>query len=758
MSNIFRKLTGWVGALACATLLAACGGGGGNPGSSGNNSGNGNGNGTGTTPTPTITVTFVDAAGNASNTATSVAPLTAQAKLVDAAGKAVANAVISFTTDPTVATITPATGTALTDANGVAKVQVTPATAATAGAARLTATSVVGSTTVTGTGNFQTLATATTSGAAVSVALVDANGAPAVSLSNSSSLTGRATVVDKNGKPIAGALVTFTADANLVALSPSSGTTLSDANGVASVGLRPASLASSGAGTLTASTTVDGNAIFGSRNYQTMATSLSLSPITLSSTSIPAYGSTTISVNVMAGNAKYTERQLDVLLNSPCVAAGKATVATTVPTVSGTAQAVYRDQGCGTTDVISATASGIVSSSSATLSIAAPTAASVQFVSATPSDRSIVIRGQGGLGRVETASLTFRVFDTFGNPLSNQRVTFSTVTTTITLNKLTDTTDANGQVVTTVNSGSVPTSFRIRATLDSGASTLSDSLVVTTGLPVQRAMSLSLTSPNVEGWGHDSGTSTPASMVNVLLADQNGNPVPDGTPIVFQTNMGAVGTSSKGACNTNNGGCSVDFRTQNPRFPTPGSPATPCNTTASGWTDSTRTGLATICASTTDGVNTLYQKISLFFSGFFATKVYMDGGITPISRTSATDLGSASSSASKTFLLQLNDLNDNPMPARSTVAITDIVNGNAVGVSPSTVPNVFAHSAVSDVASGELITNASPPQGSSHTVSVGVSINPDTGCSPKTVTFNVTVTTPLNNVTSYPFKVNFTCP
>lgn len=32
MSNVFRNLSGWVGALACASLLAACGGGGGSPG------------------------------------------------------------------------------------------------------------------------------------------------------------------------------------------------------------------------------------------------------------------------------------------------------------------------------------------------------------------------------------------------------------------------------------------------------------------------------------------------------------------------------------------------------------------------------------------------------------------------------------------------------------------------------------------------------------------------------------------------------
>lgn len=37
MTNVLRKLSGWVGAVACASLLAACGGGGGSPGATPNN-------------------------------------------------------------------------------------------------------------------------------------------------------------------------------------------------------------------------------------------------------------------------------------------------------------------------------------------------------------------------------------------------------------------------------------------------------------------------------------------------------------------------------------------------------------------------------------------------------------------------------------------------------------------------------------------------------------------------------------------------
>lgn len=432
--------------------------------------------------------------------------------------------------------------------------------------------------------------------------------------------------------------------------------------------------------------------------------------------------------------------------------AGKATFAATVPTSNGTATAVYRDQGCGNNDTISASVDGISGSVGATIAIAAPTAASVQFKSATPTDKSIVIKGQGGNGRVETATLTFKVFDTFGNALAGRRVDFS-VTAGVTLNKAFDNTDANGEVITTVNSQTTPTSFKVKADIGGGISTQSDSIVVTTGVAVQRAFSLSVGSPNVEGWGIDSGTVTPATTVGILLADQAGNPVPDGAPVVFQTNMGAVGSSSKGACTTVNGGCTVDFRTQNPRVATPNSPVTPCNTgNAASIADSQRPGLATVCASTTDGVTTLFGKTTIFFSDGVARYVYLNGSSTPLSGASV-DLGIVGKTASKVFTLQINDLNFNPLPAGTKVEITNITSASAGGVSPATVPNVFAHYAGGDDPSGN---NISGNQGSTHTITIGSTLATD--CTADNLaSFNVSITSPHLLTTVYPFTLTFQC-
>ncbi|QOY94955.1 Ig-like domain-containing protein [Massilia sp. UMI-21] len=596
----------------------------------------------------------------------------------------------------------------------------------------------------------------------VAVSFVNASGQASNSLTGATPLTVRALVLDQAGKPVPNALVSFATDPALAVFSPTAGTSLTDASGVATVTLRTASLSAGGAGKVTATTTVAGATLTSEANYSVGATALTFSTLRLSQTSIAAYGSTEVSVDVLANGVAYTGQQVTVRFSSACVTAGKATLAASVATNQGKAMAVYRDQGCGNDDVITASADGVGTPVTATLKIAPPAASSVQFVSAAPLEKSIVIRGQGGVGRTETATLRYRVFDIFDRPLVGQRVDFSVIpNSAVTLNKATDTTDQNGEVITTVNSLDTPTTFRVQATLPNTAtatrpniSTLSDSIVVTTGLPVQRSLSLSTSVSNVEGWRVDSGTTTPASVVSILLADQSGNPVPDGTPVVFQTNLGAIGSSDKGGCNTVNGGCSVDFRTQNPRVAVPGQPATPCNTLAGSTPDSPRAGVATICASTTDGSNTQFAKTAIFFSGSFADNIYLNGSTTPLPNR-LVEIGPVPSDNPLVFTLQLNDLNLNPLPASSTVEVTAIANASVVGVVPATVPNILPHNLAGvDDHTG---SNAAGPQGSTHRFTIS-SAAPKPCTAGSVATFDVTVTTPKGSTTSVPFKVTFSCP
>lgn len=575
----------------------------------------------------------------------------------------------------------------------------------------------------------------------VTLSFVNGSGQSTNALSSASQLTAKATVKDKDGKPVPNALVTFATDATLAVFSPASGTALTDANGVASMTMRAASLAAGGAGTVTVTSSIAGTTVSGTANYSVGATALSFGALSASPTNIAAYGSTVLSVDLLAAGAKYTAQQVNVNFSSACVTAGKATLAAVVPTNNGTAQTVYRDQGCGNNDTITVTATGVDKAATTNLTIASPAPASVQFVEAAPNDKSIVISGQGGNGRTETATLKFRVFDIFNRPLAGRKVNFTAAPTGIVkVNKTQDTTDLNGEVITTVNSLAVAGSFRVQAQLDETSpviSTWSDSVVVTTGLPVQRAFSLSAGKYNLDRTVESSPT-TPATTLQAMIADVSGNPVPDGTPVVFQTNMGSVGSSSKGGCNTVNGGCSVDFRMQDPRTPVLNSPATPCNKLVS---DNARPGVATVCASSTDGTNTVSAPLYLFFSGNAATKVYMDGTLL----TGTTDLGSLPSAASRVFSLHINDDRDNPMPAGTTVAVVNPVNAVAGTPVPAVVPSIGV--------------SAAAIQGSSHTFSIS-SPSP-TNCTVNLpATFSVAVTTPAPSAvtTLIPFKLLFTCP
>lgn len=96
-----------------------------------------------------------------------------------------------------------------------------------------------------------------TSAPKVLLGLVDAG--VAVNRVNPNGTTvARATVYDKTGATVAGLKVTFTADAGLVVMTPASGVVLTDANGVAEVAVKRASVSVEGAGTLTATAEVAG--------------------------------------------------------------------------------------------------------------------------------------------------------------------------------------------------------------------------------------------------------------------------------------------------------------------------------------------------------------------------------------------------------------------------------------------------------------------------------------------------------------------
>lgn len=148
----FMKFLGSVGLVAA---LAACGGGGGV--SSGNGSGGGSGGGTGggtETAVPTITLALVDNNGAATTSVSAAGLVYAKATLKNANGAAVSGTKVKFAVDASLVTLSPAAET-LTDASGVATVQMSAATLSAAGAGTITASATVAAVVVNAARDFQ---------------------------------------------------------------------------------------------------------------------------------------------------------------------------------------------------------------------------------------------------------------------------------------------------------------------------------------------------------------------------------------------------------------------------------------------------------------------------------------------------------------------------------------------------------------------------------------------------------------------------
>jgi hypothetical protein len=404
--------------------------------------------------------------------------------------------------------------------------------------------------------------------------------------------------------------------------------------------------------------------------------SLAVVSPTTATTNLAAYASTSLTVKVLSNGTADTT-PVSVSFASPCATSGKASLPASATTTNGEVTVTYTDKGCGASDAITISATG-ASVITETFVVASPTPASVEFISAVPASESIVIAGAGGNGRVETATLTFEVLDTEGNPLPNQAVNFSLVpANVVTLETVSGLTDSTGKVVATVTSLSTATTFRVVATLPSGQSTMSDTIAVTTGQTSPESLSISVTTFNIEGWNYDNISTN----VNVLLADSNGNPVADGTPVVAQTDSGAIGTSSIGGCVTSDGACTMPFRSQNPRYGA-GNLAVPAGK---------RAGLATVTVSTTTAnlPTAITGQVGIFLSGSFAqsaipavdptsgNKVIAPSGAIPWYTVKLANCNPGS------VAVQLNDVNNNPLPANSTLTVTAV----ARGVDSTNTPN-----------------------------------------------------------------------
>jgi len=385
---------------------------------------------------------------------------------------------------------------------------------------------------------------------ALSVVDVD-SGATKNAISSTTQSVARAVVTDGDGAPVRNAVVKFeSSDKDAVLFSPAA-TALTDETGTASVGLRPATLSTSGAYTLTASTVV-GAPVSATYNIAIGATQIELGTLSAEQSLLSAYGTTVFSVPIQGVPASIP---VTVRFTSTCASQepARATITPLTTSVGGVARATYVDKGCGQTDLVTATIDGSSVQQTASVVVQKPKAANIQFVSASP--RVIALRGTGGVQGPgtgvpfpEVSTVRFQLVDQAGAPYpvpTNVTLRLSNDTGGLLLDgvsgPLVKQTDAYGYVQVTVQSGTIPTPLWVIATAGSGADTVvtnSVQLAVSTGQPIQSRFSMSPMYHNLEGWSYEESV-----IVRVDAGDSMGNPVPDGTPISFIAERGLIGAN-----------------------------------------------------------------------------------------------------------------------------------------------------------------------------------------------------------------------
>jgi hypothetical protein len=407
----------------------------------------------------------------------------------------------------------------------------------------------------------------------LSVTIVGASGSPTSNISIAAEQTVRAVLLTAQGGPVANQKVDFAVEGAQAIVSPASA--LTNAQGVASVRISPASITSSGAFNVLASTSFNGQPLTGQAAFSIQVVNLTLSPLALGATTLPSGGNTSITVDALAGGAPLRE-PVNVILRATCGRINDRDAVEGVPLSTdgnGRVSAVYRAVGitgelCKGRVGISASSTG-TTERTASLDVAEPTPNALAFIGAgTP---QIFVAGSG---LQEQTTVRFRVLS--GDvPIANVRVRFSLLVnpggaglgSVGNGNPIEATTDSAGDALVSVFSGTIPGPVKVKAELLGNAAVFAETqnLTIASGPPSQRFMSLSVETFNIEGWNRD-GTNT---RLTVRIADRQGNPVANGTVVNFTSEGGQVQSSCSTMIVDGISLCSVNFASQNNR-PTDG--------------------------------------------------------------------------------------------------------------------------------------------------------------------------------------------
>lgn len=459
----------------------------------------------------------------------------------------------------------------------------------------------------------------------ITLTTVDAAGNPTTQVSETFPVTLIVEVKENtvDATPVAGLVVLATAD--FAVISPTNGQALTNADGIAELTIRAG--ASLGADTITVTAESPGGTVTATIGVEISGAELTLGyfegtsfvagEIGLSSDSLAFRGSAVARLAVVDEAGTPSSAVQLIRLSSACSLSGLAsfraigdtgtgTNTLTIETLDGLANAEYLAGSCESGDDLTATLIDGDSTATASVTIAGRDANFIGYVSTQPTEggdtagRTIIaLKGTGGPGRPEVASVTFEVLEEAvileagdpapgepgyldldkRKPLPGVAVNFSLTNTLggISLLNVSGVTNSQGLVVVEVSAGNVATSTVATASFDTSANqqqaASSNQIVISTGLAQQNGISVSASQFHVPGARDIDGVE---STITVRLVDRFGNPVADGTSVVFTTEYGAIDTScltgvSNGtradAATPGLGTCSVLWTSQAPRFP-----------------------------------------------------------------------------------------------------------------------------------------------------------------------------------------------
>ncbi|MED5379664.1 MAG: Ig-like domain-containing protein [Pseudomonadota bacterium] len=422
MSTLAKTLS----LISALFMLTACGGGGSSV--SRDNTDNGSGDGGTTSPTYSIALTLENESGASDNSLSEDNSLFVVATVSDQDGNPHADALLTFTlSNEQLAEFGNDTGTARTNSNGVARLRLNASTAS--GDGEITAALGSGET---GTTTFSATAVTSTDPTTISVSLVLQNAAGEAdnSLSSSNALVALATVTNSEGEPQADLLLTFSlSNDDLATFSNDTATALTNAEGVASIGMSVGSASGDGEVTATLSTGEADSTTFSSTGSTTVSEEPASLELYANSIQLASSGSDEVELIALVKNEQSVLMEGVEVSFSAASGDGVELQLTQPETAAdGTARAILTSQN---------------DASNRTVTITAGAGSLTQTVEITIAGTEVTINGASSVILNDSVDYTIRVQDSDGTSILNQDVVLSAVNGT--LSSTTVNTGANGQ-------------------------------------------------------------------------------------------------------------------------------------------------------------------------------------------------------------------------------------------------------------------------------------------------------------------------